>query len=126
MQDAVLTVFDGLIWINCLWQQKKTPAVLQLRGNFLSFQIAAVFGHFQGSAVESSHHILQVQGILHACGLVAGVHGQLGQADVHGGDGHVRQGNMAQRGAATRRNAGFGIKNNRNPDQRGGVAGKRS
>ena len=33
---------------------------------------------------------------------------------------------IAQRGAATRRNAGFGIKNNRNPDQRGGVAGKRS
>ena len=33
---------------------------------------------------------------------------------------------IAQRGAATRQNAGFGIKNNRNPDQRGGVAGKRS
>ena len=33
-------------------------------------------------------------------GLVAGVHGQLSQADVHRRDGHVRPGDVAQRGAA--------------------------
>ena len=63
-------------------------------------QKVAVFGYFQGRTVENGHGIHQRGGVADGRGLIAGVHGELGQTDVRRGDGNMVQRDVAQGGAA--------------------------
>ena len=54
----------------------------------------------EGGGVEGGHGPDQVLGVLGPGCLEAGVHGQLGQADVHGVQGDVGVGDVPQGGAA--------------------------
>ena len=74
-----------------------------LRGFFVFTGSDAVFAVRPGSdfaCIEGVHALDHPAEVLHAGGLIAGVHRQLRQADVEGVDGHMRAGNIAQRGAA--------------------------
>ena len=62
-------------------------------------QAEAVAAHFQRAAEIDSHGVFQMDGIGDRRGLIAAVHGQLGQADVDGGHGDLGDGDAAQ-GAA--------------------------
>ena len=61
---------------------------------------AAVGGDLQLTAVIGTHGTGHVDDVGHGSGLVAGVHGQLGQAHIRRGDGHMGQGDVTQGGAA--------------------------
>ena len=55
---------------------------------------------FKVAAVQLLHQLDEREGVLCTGGLVAGVHGQLGQADVHTIHGHLCHRQIAQRAAA--------------------------
>lgn len=67
---------------------------------FQLVQREAVFAELQGAAVVDLHGIHHAQAVRHRSGLIAAVHGQLGQADVGGGDGDMGNGDIAQGAAA--------------------------
>ena len=54
-----------------------------------------LFAQLQGAFVIGLHGVHQAEGIGHGGGFAAAVHGQLGQADVGGGDGDVGDGDAA-------------------------------
>ena len=67
---------------------------------FLLLYRIGVAADFQSGAVVGGHSVFQIDGIFDASGLEAGVHGQLRQANVSRGDGHMGQRNVAQSRAA--------------------------
>ena len=58
--------------------------------------VAAVCRAGKGAAVVGCHGVHEVLCVLYAGTFKSGVHGQLGQADVGGGDGYMAQGDVAQ------------------------------
>ena len=61
--------------------------------------ILSVAGLVQVHAVVGGHELHQVFCVAQRAGLVAGMHGQLGQTDVHRGHGDVSHADAAQGGA---------------------------
>jgi len=64
------------------------------------YPIHPVGVHAEGRGEEGCHGLHEVVGVFHAGGLVAGVHGELGEPDVNGVERNLGVGDVAEGRAA--------------------------